>query len=314
VLKSALFLKVVAGTVVTSIAFAGTPVIGIITASGHFTLERSVVWGNSTLFDGATVETQQASSELALRNGAKVQLGAASRAKVWENRVLLEKGVGQVAGTESYAIEAGGLKVNAGTPGARVRVGLTYRVEVASLAGTARVTTSKGVLLASIPAGRRMSFSMQAAENAMVTRSGCLVYKDGHYILQDEDTQEVAEISAPDLASNVGNRVEVTGTTTGAKPNVAGATLFLSANAVAQKSQGGCLSVASALDARAEIPSGSSSAVGAGSAAAPIAAGAAVGAHTGLSTGAIVGIVAAGGGAAAAAGVLAMGKKSSTSP
>jgi hypothetical protein len=315
VLKYAFLFKFVAGILVTSLAFAGTPVIGIITASGHFTLERSVVWGNSTLFDGVMVETQQASSELALRNGAKVQLGGSSRAKVWENRVLLEKGVGQVAGPASYAIEAGGLKVNGAAPGSRVRVGLTYRVDVAALTGTARVVSGRGVVLASIPAGRHMSFSMQAAENAIVTRSGCLLYKDSHYILQDEDTQEIAEVSAPDLAANVGNRVEVTGTTTGAKPEVAGATIFLAATAIAQKSQGGCLSAASALDARTEVPSGSPSAVGAGAGSAPVSAAApAVAAHTGLSTGAIVGIIAAGGGAAAAAGVLAMGKKSSTSP
>ncbi len=293
-------------------AFAGTPVIGIITASGHFTLERSVVWGNSTLFDGVTVETQGASSELALRNGAKLQLGAASRAKVWQNRLLLEKGVGQIAGPSSYGIEAGGLSVHAGSDNARVRVGMTDRIEVISIAGTARVMGRSGVLLAAIPSGRRMSFAMQAAENGVVTRTGCLLYKDGHYILQDENTQEVLEVSAPNLADNVGNRVEVTGATSSAKPAVAIATISLVATNVVQKSQGGCLSAASALDAKTEIAPGSAAATdplpaGAGAAAA-------VGAHTGLSTGAIVGIVAAGGGAAAAAGVLAMGKKSSTSP
>ena len=52
-----------------AIALAGSPAIGIVTASGSFTLENSKVWGNSTLFDGSTVETSQASSSLALRNG-----------------------------------------------------------------------------------------------------------------------------------------------------------------------------------------------------------------------------------------------------
>ena len=299
-------------------AFAGTPVIGIITASGHFTLERSVVWGNSTLFDGVTVETQDASSELALRNGARLQLGASSRAKVWQNRLLLEKGVGQIAGSMSYGIEAGGLKVHPGAYNARLRVGLTDRVEVVSLAGTARVVNGAGVLLAAIPSGRRMSFSMQAAETGTVTRSGCLLYKDGHFILQDENTEEIIEVSAPNLADNVGNRVEVTGATSSAKPAVASATISVVATSVVQKSQGGCLSAASALDAKTEMPSGSGSAIAAGATAGAVAGAAAgaaaAGVGAGLSTGAIVGIVAAGGGAAAAAGVLAMGKKSSTSP
>src|SRR5258708_23013995 len=43
--------------------------IGIITASGHFTLQGSQVWGNATLFDGASIETGAASSQLALRSG-----------------------------------------------------------------------------------------------------------------------------------------------------------------------------------------------------------------------------------------------------
>jgi hypothetical protein len=40
------------------------PAIGIVTASGHFSVEGSQVWGNATLFEGATVETSSASSIL----------------------------------------------------------------------------------------------------------------------------------------------------------------------------------------------------------------------------------------------------------
>jgi hypothetical protein len=319
VLKSAFSSKLLAGIVAASLAFAGTPVIGIITASGHFTVERSEVWGNSTLFDGTMVETKSASSELALRNGVKLQLAASSRARVWANRLSLEKGIGQVAATDSYPIEAGGLTVR-GSESSRMRVGVSDRVEVASLSGTARVVTGKGLLLAAIPAGRSMSFSMQAAESGVMTRSGCLVYKDGHFLLQDENTQEVAEVTGPDLAQNVGSRVEVTGTASSAKPAVSIATISITATSVAQKSQGGCLSVAAALSGQTEVPgpgmgTGKAVAVGAATgAAAGAAVGAAAGSAAGLSTGAIVGIVAAGGGAAAAAGVLAMSKKGSTSP
>ena len=322
-MKYAFSSKLLAGTVAASLAFAGTPVIGIITASGHFTVERSEVWGNSTLFDGTMVETKSASSELALRNGVKLQLAASSRARVWANRLSLEKGVGQVAGPDSYGIEAGGLTVRGGSESGRLRVGVSDRIEVASLAGTARVVNGKGVLLAAIPAGRSMSFSMQAADSGVMTRSGCLVYKDGHYLLQDENTQEVAEVTGSDLSQNVGSRVEVTGTATGAKPALPIATISIKATGIAQKSQGGCLSVAAALDAKTEVAAGpgSGTAIATGAAAGAAtgaavgaAAGAAAGTGAGLSTGAIVGIVAGGGGAAAAVGVLAMSKKSSTSP
>ena len=69
-------------------AFAGSAPIGIITASGHFTLEQSQVWGNSTLFDGSAVETDAASSVIVLRNGATGQ----QRMVVNVNQAVGEKG------------------------------------------------------------------------------------------------------------------------------------------------------------------------------------------------------------------------------
>src|SRR5689334_18057884 len=52
-----------------SVAGLAAPAIGIVTASGHFNVEGSQVWGNATLFDGTMIETSSASSELALGNG-----------------------------------------------------------------------------------------------------------------------------------------------------------------------------------------------------------------------------------------------------
>ena len=291
-------------------AFGASPAIGIVTASGHFTVDQSQVWSNSTLFDGATVETGPASSEVALRSGVKLQLGAASRARVWENRASLEKGVGQMAGSASYEIDAAGLRIRSASGSVRLRVVVAGRVEVASFAGTARVVNGAGLLLASIPAGHAMSFAMQAGTTGAVTRTGCLLYKDGQFILQDENTQEVVELSGTGLAPNVGNRVEITGTATAVKPAVSIATLEVNVSGVVQKSQGGCLSVAAALEAQADVPAGAP--VGS---APPTAAPASNPGGGGLSKGVKIGIAAAiaGGGAAGAAIALA-GKKSSTSP
>jgi hypothetical protein len=288
-----------------SVAFAGTPAIGIVTASGHFTLENSVVWGNSTLFNGSTVETGQASSSLALRNGVKLELGASSKAKVFTDRAILERGVGVMAG--AYEIDAAGLKIS----GARLRVAVTDRVEVDAVSGTARVSTSAGLLLASIPAGRAVNFSMQAGSTGAVTRTGCLLFKDGHFILQDENTQEVSELSGGDavlrdLRTNTGNRVEVSGGTTAAKPAVAAATISINVLLVTSKSTGGCLSVAAALDAQTEAP-GSAGTTGS-VAQAPKPSGG------GMSTGAKIAIAAAVIGGGAGAALALAGHKSSTSP
>jgi hypothetical protein len=288
---------------ISGLACAATPAIGIVTASGHFTLDRSQVWGNATVFEGSIVETGAASSEVALRSGAKLQLAKDSRARILSDRVVMEKGIGQVSAPESFEVNAANLRIH--TDG-RLRVNIGDGVQIASLAGIARVSSASGMLLAAIPAGHAMNFSPQAA-NGTVTRTGCLMYKDNHYILQDENTQEVVEIAGgQNLSSQLGNRVEISGTASSVKPAVSIATLVLSLAAITPKSSGGCLSVAANLGAQTEVTSTP------GTPAEPATQAAKTG---GLSTGAKVGIIVAiAGGGAAAAVVLATSKKSSTSP
>ena len=299
----------VLSALISSFAAAASPAIGIVTASGHFTLDRSQVWGNATVFEGSVVETGSASSEVALRNGAKLQLARDSRARILADRIVLEKGIGQVSAPVSFEVNAGNLRIH--TDG-RLRVDLHEGVQVASLLGSARVSSASGILLAAIPAGRMVTFDPQAA-NGSVTRTGCLMFKDHHYIVQDEDTQEVVELSGgQNLSSQLGNRVEIKGTASSAKPAVTIATLVVNVASMTPKSTGGCLSVASGLGAQTEA----SAVAAAAEAAAAGAAGAATAATVGLSTAATVGIIAgvAGGGGAVAAVVLATSKKSSTSP
>lgn len=287
---------------ISACAIASTPAIGIVTASGHFTLDKSQVWGNATVFDGSVIETGNASSEVALRNGAKLQLAKESRARILTTGVVIEKGTGQISAPESFEVNAANLRIHSS---GRLRVDLASGVQVASLMGSARVSSATGMLLAAIPAGRTMSFSPQAA-NGTVTRTGCLLFKDNHFILQDENTQEVIEVSGQNFAPQVGNRVEITGAASSAKPAVAIATLLINVASMTSKSSGGCLSVAATLSAQTEVP---------GSAATP-ASQTAQTAKTGggMSTGAKVAIVAAIAGGGAGAAIALSGKKSSTSP
>ena len=298
VIRKTLFFSVL----ISALACAATPAIGIVTASGHFTLDRSQVWGNATVFEGSIVETGAASSEVALRSGAKLQLAKDSRARILSDRVVMEKGIGQVSAPESFEVNAANLRIH--TDG-RLRVDIGDGVQIASLAGIARVSSASGMLLAAIPAGHAMNFSPQAA-NGTVTRTGCLMYKDNHYILQDENTQEVVEIAGgQNLSSQLGNRVEISGTASSVKPAVSIATLVLSLAAITPKSSGGCLSVAANLGAQTEVTSTP------GTPAEPAAQAAKTG---GMSTGAkVILIVAIAGGGAGAAIALAS-KKSSTSP
>jgi len=293
---------------------AKSAAIGVVTASGHFILDRSEVWGNATLFDGGKIETGAASSEAALRNGVRIQLASASSATVGESQLTLTKGAGQVSATEDYQVTAGGLAIRSATGVSRVRVAwlAAGAVEVTALSGAARVTNRTGLVLASIPAGRRMDFAMQAVAG-VVTRTGCLLSKDGRFLLQDQNTQEVLEIRGNDLAAQVGNRVTVTGTASALRPALAAASVMLNATTVTLQETGGCLSVAAALDAQTEPTNAAAGTAPSPPAAAP--AKAPVSApKTGMSTGAKVAIIAVIGGGGAGAAIALAGKKSSTSP
>ncbi|HTB16313.1 MAG TPA: hypothetical protein VK752_32320 [Bryobacteraceae bacterium] len=289
---------------ISALALASAPAIGIVTASGHFTLDRSQVWGNATVFEGSVIETGSASSEIALRSGAKLQLAKDSRARILSDRAVIEKGIGQISAPESFEVNVANLRIHST---GRLRITLNDGVQIASLFGSARVASPSGMLLASIPAGRAMNFSPQAA-NGVVTRTGCLMYKDNHYIMQDENTQEVVELSGgQNLNSQLGNRVEITGTASTAKPAVSIATLVVSMITVTPKSSGGCLSVATNLGAQTDVANAPTSPTESTTAPAAKTGG-------GLSTGAKVAIIVviAGGGAGAA--IALAGKKGSTSP
>jgi hypothetical protein len=276
----------------------------MITSGGAMSLNRSEVWGNATLFDGTSIDTQKASGYAALTDGVRIQFGAQSRATVWKNRTLLDKGIAQVTAHAPYEIDSGGIKVKAES-GSRMLLKAGAQVEVTALEGVAQVRDRDGTLLASIAPGRTLSFAFQTA----VTRTGCLLYKDGHFLMQDENTNEVVELNGPNLASSTGNRVEVLGTTATAKPVLPIATSAMNVSAVTVKTTGGCLSVASALNAQTEVPAGAPTpnAPGGGTTTAPSSGG-------GLSTGAKVAIVVAIAGGGAGAAIALLMHKSSTSP
>jgi hypothetical protein len=293
---------------------AKSPAIGVVTASGHFILDRSEVWGNATLFDGGKIETGTASSEAALRNGVKIQMASASSATVGESQLTLTKGTGQVSATEDYQVSAGDLAIRSVAGASRVRVAWLAggAVEVTALSGAARVANRTGLVLASIPAGRRMDFAMQAA-TGVVTRTGCLLSKDGRFLIQDQNTQEVLEVRGDNLATQVGNRVTITGTASALRPALAAASGIVNTTTVVLQETGGCLSVAAALDAQTEPTNAAAATTPNQPAVAPAKAPVPT-PKTGMSTGAKVAIIAAVAGGGAGAAIALGGKKKSTSP
>jgi hypothetical protein len=290
--------SVIASLLVASLAGAPTS-IGLISASGPLTVDRAPAWGNATLFEGTSVATAEASGDLALRNGVRIQLAAQSQAVIGETREVLEKGASQVSVRQGYEVQARGLRI-AAQAGGRMLVALSSSngVQVTALAGKASVSDRAGLLLAAIQPGRSVAFAMPQDQPGptTVTRAGCLLYKDMHFILHDDATNEVIELNGPDLALNVGKSVKITGVPTTAKPAVSIATSVMTVTSVSPQSAGGCLVTAQALNAQVVAPVAAGAAVPVAAAGASGAAtGAAVGLSAGAKAGIIIGIAAAGG-------------------
>ena len=281
-------------------AWSAGPVIGIAIANGAFRVDNAPVAGNTTLFDGSKIETTEASSRLRLRDGTRVELAAESRAVVFQNRALLEKGFGEFQASSSYEIEARGLRISSarGTSIMRIRLDGEKLVLVAALGGPARVFKVSGPLIANVTAGTTLRFDPQAQPESAARMSGCLLRKAGRFILVDQTANVVVELlgDAPQLTAQLGNRVEIQGTVDVSAQPAEGASQVVRVSALEQIGPGGC--VAAAQGVGAELPTR-----------APVPATVAKSSH---STAIIAGVAVAAGGAIA--GVVLMNGNKSKSP
>lgn len=193
---------------------AAGPAIGVIVTKGSFRIDNSTVWGNGTLFDGTTIETGQAASDLQLNCGARVGLAAESRGTVYHDRLVLERGEGRLSNGAAYRVEARSLRVVPAESEAAARVALsgTNRVQVAALSGALRVTNEAGFVVANIASGRALEFEPQAAGATAPTQmTGILEKRDGHFLLTDQTAAVTAELQGAGLSREVGHCVEATG-------------------------------------------------------------------------------------------------------
>jgi len=199
-------------------SLAAPAALGVATARGGFLINGSPVEGNATLFDGARIETRKASSSIRLGSGATAGLAGESRALVYQERLVLERGQGELASASGYRMEALGLRIEPSAPGASARVTLRGdKVVVAALGGAVRVRSGAGFLVGNVTPSRTLLFSPQAAGAATAsTMRGCVTEEDGKYYLTDTTSGVKVQVSGPGIDQEAGNDVEITGTAIGA--------------------------------------------------------------------------------------------------
>jgi hypothetical protein len=220
-------------------AGATPPVIGTAAAKGSFRVDDATVAGNATLFEGAVVETQQSGSALDLSSGPRLSLGTESKGRVFSDRLILERGSGQMEKAVGFRMEARGLTVRMenGAGSARVALAGAARVQVAALAGSVRVLSAQGLLVAAIRPGNALEFAFQAAGEPWKL-TGCLRSIPGHYLVTDEVTSVTVEVAGSGLEKESGNRVQVTGAADPSATPASGATQYLRVSRLKRLSRG----------------------------------------------------------------------------
>jgi len=221
-------------------AAAPTSSIGVIRSSGVFRVDGSSVRNNSTLFDGALVETTAARSVLQLDAG-EVTLAPDSRAKVYHDRTVLEKGAGLLRDAAKHEFEAGSLEIVPATRDSVVQVDVQGpgRIAVAARNGSALVRNSSGVLLASLQPGMELAFDAGEQGTTAVNITGVLQVRNGNYYITDPITHVTIQVQGSNLAQYVGKKVEITGSQIPGATPAAGATEVVQVTGIVPAGGGG---------------------------------------------------------------------------
>jgi hypothetical protein len=217
-----LFPLFAAGSLV--LASATSPSIGFVKSTGEFRVDGSAVHGNGTVFEGNLVETTAARSVIQLAD-AQITLAPDSRARIYRDHTVLEKGSGLVKDGARHVIEAATLRITPSVRDSVVQIEITdpSRITVAVRGGPAEVRNSSGVLAASLRPGMALAFDSGAAAPTAVKMTGIIEARSGAYFLTDETTNVTVKLEGNDVSKYVGKNVEITGSSISDANPVAGA-------------------------------------------------------------------------------------------
>jgi hypothetical protein len=230
--------------------------IGFVRSAGDFRVDGSLVRGNSTIFDGDTVETAASRSVVQL-GGGQLTLAPESRAKIYHDRTVLEKGTGMLRDAAAQVFQADSLQIAPAAKDSVVQVDVksATRVSVYAFVGSAQVRNSSGLLLANLHTGMALDFDSppQAGGSTAVKLTGMVSEQNGNYFITDSTTNTVAQIQGKDLAKLVGKRVTVNGSLIPGAAPAAGATEVVSVATAQVVGAGAGAAVATGLAVGAKV-------------------------------------------------------------
>lgn len=280
---------------------AGNGVIGVAVTNGQMQVDRVAVNGNSNLSDGSSVLTTMETTRIQLSNGNRATLAPNSAARVYSDRLILEKGMG-VVGSAGYRVQAGGVEIAPAEQQARAQVLVNgHAVQVAALHGSIKVLGAGGIVLARVNPGVAMEIQPGAGAAGTSTVTGTLRSESGKFLLRDQVSNLEIELRGSELQKRLGETVQATGRASASadrESQVIEVASLTRLEAEAQEPGGGARPTDDTKRrkrrAGGAVPTGGGKTTGG-----------AAGAKAGLSAGAKIGLIAGIGGGAAVGGVLA---------
>lgn len=213
---------------------AATVPIGILTTMGYARMDNSEIRGSGTVLNGSVVETANDSCEVNLKTGTRLELAPNSRARIYEDRVVLERGSSQMHSSGTYAAGAFPVLVNSlqvlasssSTVG-MVRSG-PRTLQVSAVTGGAEVRNGRGFLIARLPPGSALDFQEPAGGAAAASQvSGKITKQNGHYLLTDSTTNTTVELQGENLEFIAGQCIAAMGSQDMTEAPDAGATQLI---------------------------------------------------------------------------------------
>lgn len=222
------FFGVLAGC--TLVLSAASAPIGVLTTVDSVRMDNLQVRGNGTILDGSVIETAKNTSQLNLKNGTRFDLYPNSRATVYNDRIVLDRGASQIHASNSYKVMVNTLSIVPQGSSSIIRVSRNNSkgLEVAAVTGQAEVRNATGLLLARVVPGSALDFDQQPGGAAGPSQvSGKVSKQNGHYLMTDATTKVTVELQGDNLDSTVGHCIAATGSPDPSAAPVAGATQLI---------------------------------------------------------------------------------------
>ena len=209
------------------------PAIGVVLTQSGVTVNHVFHSGNTPIYEGSLLETAKESVQVQFEAGARLRFAPDSRATLYADRLILEQGALEFR-NRTYEVDANTLRIS----GASGQVTLKgSSVQVGALLEPLTVTNGSGVLVARLAPGQALELTPE--QNAVTSAlNGCLVRSGGAYLLTDQTSKITAELrGSPDLAHDVGRRIEASGTLLGTATPARNASQVIQVSAIKVEQQ-----------------------------------------------------------------------------